>query len=83
MSAGPRLPGEGVKVTEQVPEERVQEAGVKVPIPAGWDEKVTVPVGDWENPPPSVSVTVAVHVVDVPAVMLLGTQRTPVAELLR
>lgn len=48
-----------VKVTEQVPPDRLQKVGVREPAPV--DEKVTVPVGIIPEPT-SVSATVAVHV---------------------
>ena len=48
-----------VKVTEQVPPDRLHELGLREPAPI--DENVTVPVGTIPVPM-SVSVTVAVHV---------------------
>ncbi len=57
----PSLPGDGVNVTAQAPEESVQEA----PDPKAPDMElnVTVPVGVIEVPTPVESETFAVHVV--------------------
>jgi len=64
---------EGVKVTEQLPEDRVQLAGENVPVT--FASKLTVPVGSTAVPL-SVSVTVAVQVVPVPGRVEAGTQST-------
>lgn len=72
----------GVYVTEQLPEERVQVVELKVPRVEAWPPKVTVPIG-LLNPPESVSVTVAVQVLGLPAPTELGEHVTEVAVLLR
>jgi len=51
---------DGVKVTEQAPEDKVQVVDEKEPCPVGLAEKVIVPVADRVAPP--LLDTVAVHV---------------------
>jgi hypothetical protein len=60
-----------------VPAGSVHELGLKLPSPVGAAVKLTVPVGViW--PLASVSVTVAVHVIDSSKTTLLGEQLTAV-----
>jgi hypothetical protein len=70
-----------VNVTEQVPAASVQLVGLNVPIPTGATVKPTVPAGT-EDPAPSMSATVAVHVVDPPTLTEEGLHAT-VVEVLR
>jgi hypothetical protein len=72
MLVGRRTSG-AVKVTEQLPDERVHCDEEKVPPPP--DEKVTTPVGVTGEPAP-VSVTVAVQVELARVATELGLQTT-------
>ena len=71
-----------MKVTEQVPAERVQEEELKTPAHPGalllTTMKSTLPVGVTFEPE-EVSVTVAVQVVDCDEATELGVQETTVA----
>lgn len=74
----PMKPLFGVKVTEQVPDERVQLAeGVNVPEPGGVCVNETVPVG-VEAMGAELSATVMTQLVGVFGVVLAGLQTTVV-----
>ncbi len=68
----PSLPGDGVNVTEQVPEDSVQEA--PEPKAPAMELKVTVPVGVIEVPIPVESETFAVQVVGALTGTVAGEQ---------
>ena len=70
------LPTDGVKVTQQDPEDNVQVMDEKDPCPVGLAEKVMVPVAARVAPPPSD--TVAVHVDAWFLVTGLGEQVTTI-----
>jgi hypothetical protein len=64
-----------------VPKEIVHDVELKVPSPVAGPEKVTMPEGGADFGKPSVSRTVAVHVVGVPAANAVGEQLTRAEEL--
>ena len=71
----------GVYVTEQLPKNRVQVVELKDPFPPGWPEKVTTPPGWAVLGTPSVSRTLAVQVVALPANTDAGAQLTETSVL--
>ena len=68
----------GVKVEEQLPEVKVQLAGLNVPVAVPDLLKVTVPVGVTDVPTVAVSVTLAVHVEPLLTTTVVGEQLTTV-----
>jgi hypothetical protein len=76
---GPEPIALGVKVTEQLADapDPVSVHGLPLKPPARSELKLTVPLGVLVTPP-SVSVTVAVHVVGWPASTSVGEQLTSV-----
>ena len=71
-----------VNVTEQLPADKVQLVGLKVPIPVGATVKLTVPAGTLA-PTPLLSATFAVHEVDPPTLTDVGLQETVVVVVRR